>query len=304
VISSALFSDRSKLGALPKEYIEPWIIDSFWTRSGFNVLVGAPKARKSTLRRYLMACALKGVPALDRYQCHDSVKRALVIFGEGPKEAEAAMIHRACDAVGVEDANDRVELVKPFGFHLDNPSGLNALVAVVKSEGFDLVIIDPLLYFHGQDENDALGMGKVCAGLIRLSEETAVVVIHHTAKANLAFGGTSSQPVAHRGRGSSTLGGAADTFMELSRTGLNDHKLEFATRGAVEEERLLLTYDPDTHLWKTEADPIKERVIAYLRTHQGATANEVHKALGGRRSEILEIVRKAGTPATSETIGG
>ena len=303
-MTPALFSDRSKLGTLPHTYVEPWLIESFWTRSGFNVLVGAPKARKSTLRRYLMACALKGVPALGQFQCHDTVERALVIFGEGPKEAEGAMIHRACDAVGVADADERVELVKPFGFHIENPHGLNALVALVKSEGFDLVIIDPLLYFHGQDENDALGMGKVCAGLIRLSEETAVVVVHHTAKANLAFGGTSGQPVAHRGRGSSTLGGAADTFMELSRTGLNSHKLEFATRGAVEQERLVLAYDPDTHLWKTDADPLLEKVMAYLRTHQGATANEVHKALGGRRSEILEIVRKAGSPATFQPSDG
>ena len=284
-----LFGSRSRLGVLPKEYVEPWLIESFWTRSGFNVLVGAPKARKSTLRRYLMACAMRGVPALGQFKCHDTVKRALICFGEGPKEAEGAAVHRACDAVGVENAGDRIELVKPFGFHLDNRYALDEMIALVKDEGFDLVVIDPLLYFHGQDENDALGMGKVCGGLIRLAEHAAVVVVHHTAKAQMGAG---DRPVAHRGRGSSTLGGAADTFIELTRTGLNTHRLEFATRGAVEQEKLVVSYDPDTHLWETGSDPVESHVLTYLRTHQGVSANEIVKGVGKRREKILEILRK------------
>lgn len=283
-----LFAPARWLDSLPPTYTEPWLLESIWTRNGFNVLVGAPKARKSTLRRYLTACALAGASAFGRFPCRNRVTRVLICFGEGAIEAEGALMHRACALAGLTDAGRRVRLIKPFGFHLDQRLSLEALKDYVADEGFDLVIIDPLLYFHGREENDALGMGKVCTALIELATTTAVVVIHHTAKAQA---NTPERPVTHRGRGSSTLGGAADTYLELTRTGPTTHCLEFATRSAEEPEKLFLNYDPIAHLWTTEDDPLDALILAQLRANPGLTGAELVRDLLKRKSLVMERLK-------------
>ena len=284
------FADASWLADLPRDYVEPWVLDSLWTRSGFNMIVGAPKARKSFFRRYLTACAMAPSPALQAFQCRDTVHRALVCVGEGPKEAESSAQYRVCDALGVKEAGSRIQLAKPFGFHLDNPHHVTDLVAHLKGEDIGLVIFDPLLYFHGQDENDASGMGLVAAGLIRLASDACVVVVHHSGKTQMGMG---ERPVSHVGRGSSVLGGAAETAIEFSREGVsNTHKARFMTRGGQEPENLTINYDPDSGLFACGPDPLAQPVLAYVQEHPGLTANQIVKGIGKRREKILETLRK------------
>ncbi len=274
------------LADLPKVYREPWLLEHIWTRNGFNLLVGAPKSRKSTLRRYLTACTLAHAPAFGRFCCRDTVKRVLVVFGEGQVAAEGALQHRACDALKLVERP--IALTKPIPFHLENPQHFVELQALIAGEGFDLVIFDPLPYFHGQDENDALGMGRVCRALIELAEHAAVVVVHHTAK---AMAGTPDRPVSHRGRGSSTLGGAADTILELSRTGPSQHALEFSTRGAEEPEKLFLEYDPLTGIWGIDREPLDKLIFAQLKGGERISGAELSRQIGRRKGDVLNRLK-------------
>ncbi len=278
--------DVHDLMTLPHTYTEPWLLDHIWTRNGFNLLVGAPKSRKSTLRRYLTACTLAHAPAFGRFCCRDTVQRVLVVFGEGRVAAEGALQHRACDAFGL--TSRPISLVKPMPFHLENPNHFLELQALIAGDGYDLIVFDPLLYFHGQDENDALGMGRVCQALIALSEHAAVVVVHHTGKAQA---GAPDRPVSHRGRGSSALGGAADTILELSRTGKSTHRLEFSTRGADEPDTLDLTYNGDSGLWTIGDDPLQAAIVTQLQANPGLTGSDLARALGRRKADVLERLK-------------
>ena len=283
------FADASWLADLPRDYVEPWVLDSLWTRSGFNMIVGAPKARKSFFRRYLMACAMSGTPALGKFECRDTVANALVCFGEGPKESESAAIYHVSTALGVDKADRRIQLVKPFGFHLDQPQHVTDLIAHLKGEDMKLVVFDPLLYFHGQDENDASGMGLVAAGLIRLADYACVVVVHHSGKAQP---GMPERPVAHEGRGSSVLGGAAETTIAFSRVGVtNTHKARFMTRGGQEPEDLALTFDPTTGIFTCGDQELDKAILNCLEKEPDCTASRIAQLIGRRKDTVLDRLK-------------
>ena len=284
-----LFAGASWLADLPREYREPWVLESLWTRSGFNMIVGAPKVRKSYFRRYLMACAMSGQPALGRFPCRDTVKRALVCFGEGPKAAESSAIYAISNELGMDDVGKRVKVVKPFGFHLDNRQSRADLLALIDGEGFDLVVFDPLLYFHAQDENDASGMSLVCAGLIELAEKACIVVVHHTGKSQP---GAPERPVSHAGRGSSALGGAAETTVEFSRVGTtNTHHARFMTRGGQEPENITVTYQQDTGLFHSGDSDLEDAIVAAVTENPGLAASRIAQIVGRRKDTILNCVK-------------
>ena len=284
-----LFAGASWLADLPREYREPWVLESLWTRSGFNMIVGAPKVRKSYFRRYLMACAMSGQPALGRFPCRDTVKRALVCFGEGPKAAESSANYAIGDSLAVKDIGHRVKVVKPFGFHLDNRQSRADLLALIDGEGFDLVVFDPLLYFHSQDENDASGMSLVCAGLIELAEKACIVVVHHTGKAQP---GAPERPVSHSGRGSSALGGAAETLVDFSRVGTtNTHHARFMTRGGQEPENLTITYQTESGMFSAGESDLDQAIIAAVEKEPGISGSKLAQIIGRRKLTVLERVK-------------
>jgi len=65
----------------------------------------------------------------------------------------------------------------------------------------------------------------------------------------------------------------------------------------------------DTGRWRVHdflalnAETVDERVTAYLADHPGASANEVHRNVGGRKQDVLALVhrfRGTGVPGTAE----
>lgn len=272
---------------LPTEYHEPWLLESIWTRSGFNLIVGEPKSRKSTLRRYWTACALAGQPAFGKFKCVSPAKKAWLAFGEGPPEAEGAANHAAFEPFGGDSA-DRLRLRKMFDFRLENKEHVALLRDYLAGEGFDLVMFDPLLYFHDQDENDSRGMGRVCEGLLTLAEVAATVVVHHTGKVMVG----QERSVAHAGRGSSTLGGAAETVIRVKRANMGSrHTLEFVTRGGEEPAKLNLLYDTLSRQWlTTEVGQLAEAIMELVRSEPGIDKGTVVERLKKRRDAIFAEV--------------
>ena len=101
------------------------------------------------------------------------------------------------------------------------------LVAFCNEQQIDLIVLDPLIGFHNEDENTNGAMEEVATFLRRLARETgaAVVVIHHTRKGN---GGGSEAHAGDMdaGRGASALSAAARIVLTLARMSKDTAKKE------------------------------------------------------------------------------
>ena len=118
---------------------------------------------------------------------------------------------------GFADAVDIPLFIKTrdTDMRLDTPEGCDVIRAEVAETHPDVVIFDPLMKFHLQDENSAQEMSYVLRKVDHIIEDfkCAVILVHHTKKPNAldpARGGD-------RLRGSSAIFADVDTLIELER---------------------------------------------------------------------------------------
>jgi predicted transcriptional regulator/energy-coupling factor transporter ATP-binding protein EcfA2 len=94
---------------------------------------------------------------------------------------------------------------------VDDDRFMNSIKRVIFQEDIGLLILDPLISYHSQNENDNVGMRKVLDKLSYVCEtyKVAAIVVHHVGK-NDAAGKLSG------GRGASSIGDWAANILSLS----------------------------------------------------------------------------------------
>lgn len=280
------------VGEMSETYEPEWLVENMILKNGLNFLVGPPKARKSTLRRFLVACLLEGRPVWEF--ATQKVPNILLLVGESALEAEAALSHRTLKGLGLKKADygRRLYIEKPLGFDLLDPVDLTDLCEFVDVREFGLVILDPLVNFHKGEENDAADMGKVTRHLLTLAEHTTVLVIHHTAKPSET---DAQKTVGQMSRGSSVLAGSADVSLLLRKRGGSDKgQLLFETRHALEPEPLDLWFDGASGLWlpADKAPTLEGRVKEVLTEDPKISGNALATKLHARRSEVFKVLKQ------------
>jgi hypothetical protein len=103
---------------------------------------------------------------------------------------------------------------------LDTTDGTKVLGNLIQQARADVVILDPLVEFHGQDENSVQGIGVVFSNLdlLRYKLGFATVLVHHRTKMSRdpnAIDDDSPESL----RGSSRVFGKVDSVMMLRPTG-------------------------------------------------------------------------------------
>lgn len=104
--------------------------------------------------------------------------------------------------------------------NFDEDEYFNEISLLILSEKPDIIMIDPLISFHNEDENANKPMRKVLDRIKFLGQKTntAILVIHHSGKSiqgNAESGG----------RGASSIGDWASSSIELKRKGSGDEDL-------------------------------------------------------------------------------
>jgi RecA-family ATPase len=289
------FSKGRPLSAFSADWKPSWNIAGLWQAHGLNLLFGAPRSRKSTLRGYLTVCALARLAAFGRFPIELPPKRAALFLGEEIAEAEAARLLGIAAALGVPRAaiEQRITLFSPdSGLRLDQPASVESLLAFLRAQECDFVSIDPLVNFHSAPENDATAMAAVMARCVRLTAAATVVVVHHTAKP-MANGPARS--VSHQARGSSAIGGYTATNLLLERDGTSEfHRLHVESKYSRAEQAPLWLRADERGVWtNTEPRPqLRENVASFLAANPTASANAVADALKLRRQEALKLVKE------------
>jgi len=249
--------------------------------TGLTILAGKAKIGKSWLALQIALAVASGGKALD-----EQVERGPVLYlalEDPPRRLENRM-RKMCWPLGL-DAEFMVlgEFAKQIGKLI--PTGPNTtggglkLAQQIERRAYRLVVIDTLSRAVAGDQDDVAKMTEALSPIQEMAhaQNCAVLLTDHHNK--MAFGGDAVTDIL----GSTAKGALADCVWGLYRErGKTGAKL-FITGRDVEERELALTFDGVTGCWQYDGD-----------------ANELE--LTERRQEILNIVKRLGSPTLKEIV--
>ena len=180
----------------------PWLAYKMLLRGQASVLAGPGGAGKSALSLTLAAYGAAGL-TFAKYACPTPFRTVFYDL-EDTRDTMAGRVIAACSQSNLDyDLVQRNMLLWPgeeLGLkimdrnHLPKADQLNELVALVKAQGYDALVLGPLSSLHAEDENDNVGMGEVMRLLNQIARAAgvAVLTVAHTAKGQHEAGNTAA----------------------------------------------------------------------------------------------------------------
>jgi hypothetical protein len=171
------------------------------------------------------------------------------------------------------------------------PQAGSELLLTIAKEERPLIVIDPLRYFHGSEENDSTEMAAVMQQLkFCAAAGCAVIISHHPSKAE-----------GSKGRGSSVIRDHADvalTHSQSEESGLislhfnkNRPGLELKNiniRPNYEEGTFELTDSPEF----TRRNDELTKIAAMIASNPGLSQNTLHKQSGMQKARFIRLLKE------------
>jgi len=264
---------------LPHEPPEQrWLVRDLWAREGVGVIGGSPKCLKSWLGLEIAVSLASRTPCLGRFEpaLHG---KALVYMAEDAIPDVRARLESLCSHHGVDLAALDIFVITASTLRIDLRTDQQRLMATVDAIRPHLVLLDPLVRLHRQDENSSADMSALLGFLRQLQRElqTAVILVHHARK-----NGAAGQP-GHALRGSSDLHAFGDSNLYLRRT----------------RERLVLTFE---HRAASSPKPLELALVDDPAPHLEIVGTATMPASVSRLPEaVLDLLREVG-PLTRTSI--
>lgn len=263
----------------------PWLgMEHAFYRGGTTIVAGPPKVGKTTIVYWVAqnVTLLGGKVAILTEETGPALKLKVGTYG---LQKASILTSWAARARGLT---------------------LEESIAAVVREDADLVIVDTFADWSGvDDENDATGVTRAMQTIrMAATDNTAVVVIHHTRKG----GGEAGAAI----RGSTAFAGSADTLVEVSEAGDELRKLDI--RGRVTNPTVLyFERRPDGSFEETSGPEDLDGDIINVVAQNPSSMGEIWKALGNQgrptsafRSSVERLVHngKLGIVAGVSRNGG
>ena len=243
VMKAISATDFLRLEGLKTDYIIPQLLPEV----GRVALYGVAKRGKSFLALQMAFSVCQGIPFMG-YEVTKPGPVLYLQFDTPPELWQERLLK--LQRVGIS-IPDNLYMVHPS----TQPRRVNVLDGHQAREIHDmitatlpaLVIIDVLSKVHRLNENEATDMKPVIDHLSTLCAGRAMLIVHHTAKPNMAPG-AGQQTASNAGRGSSYLGGEVDAnwLLKVKRRGRAD--LEIEARFAAPSEDISLVQN-EHGLW-------------------------------------------------------
>ena len=151
-----------------------------------------------------------------------------------------------------EDALANIYFSKYVNLSVDVDDEYRALQGLIEIANPDVLVFDPLIRFHSQDENSSTAMNIVFRRFRELIDNycLSIIIVHHTGK-NASLGP----------RGSSLIRGEYDSAITLKKLGDN-HKMYFDMRHVETPSPRNVSFNKDTFWF--EASATDDKVVEYL----------------------------------------
>jgi len=238
----------------------PWTVSGY-LGPGLTFLFGAPKTGKSWLALQLALSVLEGGLMLSK----EAIKGKVLYLAL--EDSKRRLKQRMEDQNWPLDVAIDFMLYDKFMKQIGtlNSKGGERLLTHIKTEGYNLVIIDTFSRsVHGNQlraDEMTSAIGPIQQYAMR-NNISLVIVDHKPKNGSSLFGSVAKQ-------------GVADTFWNLTRTGRKmDATLSISGRDFEDEHDLKLEFDGDVHFWKNVGDANKlaknereEKIIEVLGMH-------------------------------------
>ncbi len=186
--ASLPFRRVGEIEAAPEE--ARWLVEGLWTRRAVGVLGGPPKALKSFVGLDLAISVASGTDCLSHFPVRETGP-ALAYLAEDAEEEVRARTAALARGRGLDlDELDLFLVTSPV-LWLDEPEHRERLARTIEELRPKLLLLDPLVRLHRQDENDVRSVSALLGHLRALnrSYDLAVVLVHHTSKKERAHPG-------------------------------------------------------------------------------------------------------------------
>ncbi len=201
-----------------------FVVDGLWAENDTMMLFGNGGVGKSLLALQ-MAIALAD-PPVDGFLGKFAIPKKRNILIMQSEVSKAGVYERSQKMFAACNCSQSVKNNISFIAYKNNimPSGdfndndfISKISELVRSGKHDVLIIDPLISFHNEDENANTQMRRVLDKIKSLGVEsnTSILIVHHSGK------GTQGSNYSG-GRGASSIGDWASSSVELKRKGNGD----------------------------------------------------------------------------------
>jgi hypothetical protein len=189
-----------------------WLIERLWTSGGVGILAGQPKSLKTYVALEMAVSVASGSPCLGTFPV--SLQGPALVYAAEDSLSNLRSRLAALAAqrgLGLEDLD--LQVITADFIRLDHPQDQERLRETVLLYRPALLVLDPLVRLHSQDENQSGPMASLLGYLRQLqrSTGTAVLVVHHVRKNGNTAG------TGYNLRGSSDLYAWVDSYVCLQR---------------------------------------------------------------------------------------
>lgn len=271
-----------------------WLIERLWASQGVGLIGGAPKSCKTFLALEIAVAVASGRPCLGHIPVREPGP-VLVFAAEDQPAQVRARIEGLARARGADFQRMPLLLILEEEIRLDRERDIERLEHALQEHRPRLLVLDPFVRMHRQNENSATDIAAILARLRALQRrfQLAILLVHHTRKGN--------GPVAGQAlRGSSDLHAWGDSNLYLKKgQGAIRLAIEHRAAPAPEPLHLNLTGDPARlemtapEARRPEAD-IQQQILDALR-RQTLNKIQLRAALQVRNQTLSEALQRLDT---------
>jgi AAA domain len=274
------------------------LIDTLVERTAVGMIVAPAKAKKSMLalnlvfslltKKPFLGLAVSSKPDKIIYINLELTKTALGVrmramnqhYQATPKQLDNVIFLTAH-----EFSNDQ-PLVDTKSQEV-NPEPFKNLAEEAKTWGATVIIIDPLYYVVGE-ENDNVLMTAVIRefGKLRDQLNATVFVVHHTGKGHKDW----SDPFL-AGRGASSLAGAFEFVLGIEPKPDNEARLHHGSRNYASIDPFSIRFDPSTLTWRASNEATADGIVdKIMSTADSMPLIEFYKVANLSRAKANQLI--------------
>lgn len=262
--------------AVPDE--PTWLIRDLWASQAVGLIGGSPKSCKSWLALEMALSVASGRPCLGHFEPLSTGPVLLYAAEDSPRQVRLRLEGLA-QARSFDFPSLDVRLILEPSVRLDLAQDKKRLESALAAHRPRLLILDPLVRLHRIDENSSAEVSALLADLRALQRrfEVAIVLVHHTRKANGDSGGQAL-------RGSGDLHAWGDSNLYLRRQG----------------EEIVLSRE---HRWARSGDPLALRLVDGAGPPRLEVQGPVAPAeIADLAEQILALLGDRGCPVPQEDL--
>jgi ABC-type dipeptide/oligopeptide/nickel transport system ATPase component len=185
----------------------PWILEGWMARREVICLAGESSVGKSMLAMQLALCLVSGRKFLGEIEVQGAPYRVLYVDEENNARLVEHRLRKVARGLEIklgDLVNDRLMYVSGNDLNFDNGSNLDAFRKTVAGFRPDVIVLDSLVRFHGQEENSNMAMASFFSRVIKktaIDYDAGFVILHHLSKPSKERGAS----ISLRLRGASDL---------------------------------------------------------------------------------------------------